>query len=150
MEPNLPFHFIPNGTTTAAHEEVKGTRRALLIGINYVNHKEVGELYGCQSDIRKMKEYITTVQGFQEENITILTDDGEHDLPTKENIMNGIHKLVKESKAGDSVFFQHSGKCVCGTKQVLHRAVLPCAALRCTRLIIRNGWPKIYSSFSIL
>ena len=61
------------------------------------------------NDALNMKEYIMDVHGFEEENITLLLDDGEHDPPTKENILNAYRKLVDESEAGDSVFCHYSG-----------------------------------------
>jgi metacaspase-1 len=47
--------------------------------------------------------------GFQEENITILMDDGEHTVPTRENILNAYRKIVSQSRSGDVVFCHYSG-----------------------------------------
>lgn len=84
-----------------------GTRRALLIGINYVGQQ--GQLSGCHNDVDNIKEYILNVHGFQENNITVLMDDGNHTNPTKSNIMNAFAMLVQESEYGDSVFVHYSG-----------------------------------------
>ena len=44
-----------------------GTRRAVLIGINYVGQK--GELKKCHSDVNLMSNYLQTKHGFEKENI---------------------------------------------------------------------------------
>ena len=51
-----------------------------------------------------------SVQDFAEESVTICMDDGEHDKPTKENVVGTSRELVDESEPGDSVFFHFSGK----------------------------------------
>eukprot|EP00591_Stephanopyxis_turris_P010836 CAMPEP_0195508846 /NCGR_PEP_ID=MMETSP0794_2-20130614/1947_1 /TAXON_ID=515487 /ORGANISM="Stephanopyxis turris, Strain CCMP 815" /LENGTH=291 /DNA_ID=CAMNT_0040635921 /DNA_START=119 /DNA_END=991 /DNA_ORIENTATION=- len=99
MDVNTPFTLVP--------EECTGTKRALLIGINYVGQN--GELSGCHNDVYNMKNYIMNVWGFEEENIKILLDDGEHADPTRDNILNGYKTLVNESESGDAVFCHYSG-----------------------------------------
>ena len=49
------------------------------------------------------------VHGFEEDNIQILMDDGEHTSPTKDNILAAYRKVVAESEAGDAVFLHYSG-----------------------------------------
>ena len=56
-----------------------------------------------------MKKYIMDVHGFQEENITVLMDDGRHTRPTRENILAAYKKVVAESQSGDVVFCHYSG-----------------------------------------
>ena len=56
-----------------------------------------------------MKEYIMNCHGFQEQNITILMDDGKHTQPTKANIIAAYEKIVAESESGDVVFCHYSG-----------------------------------------
>uniref|UniRef100_A0A7S2GUN6 Peptidase C14 caspase domain-containing protein n=1 Tax=Helicotheca tamesis TaxID=374047 RepID=A0A7S2GUN6_9STRA len=99
VEVNEPFDLVP--------PEATGTRRALLIGINYVGMN--GELSGCHNDVLNIKEYIKDVHGFEEENIVVLMDDDEHDPPTKKNILDGYARLVEESEEGDAVFCHYSG-----------------------------------------
>lgn len=53
------------------------------------------------------------VHGFEEENITVLMDDGEHEMPTKANILAAYEKVVAESGDGDAIFLHYSGH---GTK----------------------------------
>lgn len=100
MDVNEPFNFGP--------ETGSGNKRAVLIGINYVGHSS-GELSGCHNDVMNIKNYIMDVHCFQENNITVLLDDGIHIEPNKENILNAYKQLVQKSAAGDSVFCHYSG-----------------------------------------
>jgi len=88
-------------------DETSGTRRALLIGINYVGKQ--GELSGCHNDVHNMLKYIKDVHGFSNQNITLLMDDGTCEEPTHANILREYRKLVNESEAGDAVFCHYSG-----------------------------------------
>lgn len=97
---NTTFDLVPN--------ESKGTRRALLIGINYVGHAQ-GVLSGCHYDVLNMVEYIKNVHGFEEDNIIVLLDDGEHEAPTKENIIAAYKKIVDDAQPDDSLFLHYSG-----------------------------------------
>lgn len=96
---NERFNVAPEGS--------EGTRRAVMIGINYTGQD--GELSGCWNDVKNMTDYIKDVHDFEEENITTLLDDGEHTDPTKENILAAYAKLVSESEEGDIVFCHFSG-----------------------------------------
>jgi metacaspase-1 len=100
VDVNRTFDLVPDGST--------GTRRALLIGINYVGHEQ-GQLSGCHNDVKNMIEYIKDVHGFEEDNITVLMDDGEHTEPTKENMMAAYAKIVEDSEPGDAIFLHYSG-----------------------------------------
>jgi hypothetical protein len=84
-----------------------GTRRALMIGINYVGQN--GELSGCHNDVLNMKEYLMDVHEFEEENMIILMDDGEHIEPTRDNIMAAYQQIVCDSEPGDVVYLHYSG-----------------------------------------
>lgn len=84
-----------------------GTRRAVLIGINYVG--QPNGLSGCHNDVRNIKEYLERVQGFQEKNMLILMDDGQHHAPTRKNIMDAFERLVQYSQPGDVLFIHYSG-----------------------------------------
>lgn len=97
LDVNTPFTIVGG----------EGTKRALLIGINYVGQN--GELSGCHNDALNIKEYLMDVYGFEEENISYLIDDGEHDDPTYDNILAAFDDLVEKSEAGDSVFVHYSG-----------------------------------------
>mmetsp|Transcript_12711 Transcript_12711/g.21144 ORF Transcript_12711/g.21144 Transcript_12711/m.21144 type:complete len:228 (-) Transcript_12711:503-1186(-) len=100
LDISTEFNLVP--------KHIKGTKRAVMIGINYVGH-DPGELSGCHNDVKGMKDFIMKQHGFQKENIKVLMDDGDHKKPTKENIMSAYKKLVKSSQPGDAVFCHFSG-----------------------------------------
>jgi metacaspase-1 len=104
IDVSVNFDLVPT--------EATGTHRAVMIGINYVG-AEQGELSGCHNDALNMKNYIMKVHGFDEENIVVLLDDGEHESPTKENILAAIAKVASETQPGDALFLHYSGH---GTK----------------------------------
>ena len=87
-----------------------GTQRtkALLIGINYVGHE--GELRGCHNDVLIMKQFITS-QGFSDspDDMQILMDDGENEMPTRENLEAAMRWLVADACPGDALFLLYSG-----------------------------------------
>lgn len=92
-------------------ETLPGKQRAVLIGINYVGQK--GELKGCHSDVFNMYNYIQEYYGFQDEDIICLVDDGDHQQPTRANIIKAYKDIVRKSQAGDAIFLHYSGH---GTK----------------------------------
>jgi len=100
IDVTTPFDLVPPSAT--------GTRRALLIGINYVGHEQ-GQLSGCHNDVKNMIEYIKDVHGFKEDNIHVIMDDGEHPEPTRENILNAYRNIVAEAEPGDALFCHYSG-----------------------------------------
>jgi len=83
-----------------------------MIGINYVGHEQ-GELSGCHNDVLNMKKYIMNEHGFDEDNIVVLMDDGQHTSPTKSNMINAYKQIVADSEDGDTIFLHYSGH---GTK----------------------------------
>lgn len=99
MDINEKFHLVP--------EEFEGTKRAVMIGINYVGQE--GELSGCHNDVKHMMEYLIDVHGFEAENITLLMDDGENTEPTRANILSAYQTLINECQEGDVVFCHFSG-----------------------------------------
>ena len=92
--PNLNLLQLQNGVLTFAFH---------CLGHN------PGELSGCHNDVLNMKEYIMKVHGFEESNITILMDDGNHTSPTRDNMLAAYKKVVAESVSGDAVFCHYSG-----------------------------------------
>ena len=104
IDVSTDFELVPSTAT--------GTRRAVMIGINYVGH-DSGVLSGCHNDVLNMKKYIMEIHGFQEENITILMDDDIHSPPTKDNMLAAYKQIVSDSEEGDAIFLHYSGH---GTK----------------------------------
>jgi hypothetical protein len=100
MDVHEKFDIVP--------DDCQGRRRAILIGINYVGQQ--GQLSGCHNDVGNMKDYIMDAHGFQEEDIVVLMDDGNHTSPTYENIIGAFRKLVSETQGGDCAFLHYSGE----------------------------------------
>eukprot|EP00540_Astrosyne_radiata_P021370 CAMPEP_0116832810 /NCGR_PEP_ID=MMETSP0418-20121206/6096_1 /TAXON_ID=1158023 /ORGANISM="Astrosyne radiata, Strain 13vi08-1A" /LENGTH=329 /DNA_ID=CAMNT_0004462207 /DNA_START=537 /DNA_END=1526 /DNA_ORIENTATION=+ len=98
IDKDKPLKIVPPGST--------GEKRAILIGINYVGQEN--ELTECHNDVEKVKEYLIEYEGFKKDDMTILMDDGNHEMPTKRNIMKAL-KQAARSEPGDVVFIYYSG-----------------------------------------
>lgn len=86
-----------------------GVKRALLIGINYLNDP-YNKLNGCINDVQNIKQLLITKFGYKAENIILLSDNQTGELyPSKQNIINHINKIVALLKSGDTLFLHYSG-----------------------------------------
>ncbi|KAF8797491.1 hypothetical protein BYT27DRAFT_7247113 [Phlegmacium glaucopus] len=85
-----------------------GSRRALCIGINYRGQEN--ELRGCINDANTVYKYLMK-NNYRPNDIKILTDDTNdpRTLPTRKNILEAMHWLVRDAKPHDSLFFHYSG-----------------------------------------
>jgi hypothetical protein len=81
------------------------TKRALLIGINYIGTQN--ELSGCINDSINLKQFLINYCNYEEKNIVHMTDLTTV-KPTRENIQKAFEKLIGEAKAGDTLFFSNS------------------------------------------
>jgi hypothetical protein len=93
------FNVIP--------KNFNGTRKALIIGINYTGTPFA--IPGCQNDAWNMIKYLKTCHGFEDDDCTILMDDGVRTNPTRENLMKAFHRFAFSVKPGDAVFFYFAG-----------------------------------------
>ncbi|KAI0777463.1 caspase domain-containing protein [Trametes elegans] len=86
-----------------------GKRKALCIGVNYYGQRR--ELRGCVNDARNVRKFLINHQGFEHEDIVLLTEDSDHprSRPTRANILSGMRWLVHDAKPYDSFFFHFSG-----------------------------------------
>ncbi|CAJ1942010.1 unnamed protein product [Cylindrotheca closterium] len=100
LDANSQFQIVPP-------DSAPNKKRAILIGINYVGQQ--GELSGCHNDVKNIKRYLIEKQGFQEQDMLILMDDGQHNEPTRKNIMDAFTRITQYSEAGDVVFVHYSG-----------------------------------------
>lgn len=93
--------IFKNSLTTC--DTGQGRKKALLIGINYFNTDN--ELGGCINDVNNIKDFISTLYGFQEDDMVILTDDQSADTkfyPTRVNILSAMEWLVEDAQPNDS------------------------------------------------
>lgn len=102
LDVNHQFNIVAPET-----REMNGAKRSVLIGINYVGQQ--GQLSGCHNDVANIKKYLIQKEGFQEKDMLILMDDGQHRPPTRKNIMDAFARITQYSKAGDTVFIHYSG-----------------------------------------
>ncbi|KAL3769130.1 hypothetical protein ACHAWO_007871 [Cyclotella atomus] len=98
IDVNEPMELVPN---------TSGTKRALLIGINYTGQE--GELSGCHNDVKHIAQYLQKVHGFKKQNMTVLLDNGKCEEPTYANIMMTLERIARESQPGDTVWLHYSG-----------------------------------------
>lgn len=59
-----------------------------------------------------MSNFLIERFGYKREDMVILTDDQQNpkSQPTKQNILQAMHWLVKEARPNDSLFFHYSGE----------------------------------------
>jgi hypothetical protein len=88
-----------------------GRKKALLIGINYVNSQR--PLRGCVNDAQNIRKFITQRFGFRDapDSLIMLTDDQSDPTrrPTKANMIRAMQWLIQGAQPGDSLFLHFSG-----------------------------------------
>jgi hypothetical protein len=87
-------------------------KKALLIGINYINTPN--ELYGCINDCFNVKRFLLNNEYFNSDEIVVMNDFSKGDeYPSKRNILKQLDKLVKFSKSHKNklvyLFISYSG-----------------------------------------
>jgi Caspase domain len=82
-------------------------KRALLIGINYINTPN--QLQGCIYDIIEMKSLIVDAYGFNPNTIISLRDDDPANMPTRSRILQELQKLVVGATSATQIFLHYSG-----------------------------------------
>jgi len=90
--------------TPVEPEPVKGTKRALVVGINKYQMSG-NDLSGCVNDAEDVYELLVNEYGFERDNVRLLTDE----RATKENIKSRLTWLVAETKKDDTAVYYHSG-----------------------------------------
>lgn len=101
--PSIPV--IP----TPAIPPPKRLKRALLVGINYINNPS-NTLHGCINDVINIEAKLKIANPECKE-YRILRDDATDPLlkPTRKNIIEGIRWLVNGLISNESIFFHYSG-----------------------------------------
>ncbi|KAJ7034624.1 caspase domain-containing protein [Mycena alexandri] len=110
--PRPIVHHRPLLPAVAAHfqySKCTGRRRALCIGVNYTGQRH--ELRGCINDAKHVFSFLVRRAGYKAEDIVVLTDDSPHarGLPTRKNIIDAMHWLVRGAQTHDALFFHYSG-----------------------------------------
>jgi Caspase domain len=78
-----------------------GTKRALLIGINYVG--QVGELKACHNDCLNVKRFLIEKHKFPEKEMVILMDDGLRDHLQKKTLKMPSSNWQKSADLATSI-----------------------------------------------
>ncbi|RDX42923.1 hypothetical protein OH76DRAFT_1257120 [Lentinus brumalis] len=104
----------PSSTLHApAESRREPTKKALIIGINYVAHeKEEMKLRGAHDDARGWMKLCIETYGFPESDITLMLDDDSVTAelrPTRANILHQINEFVEGVQPGDHLVFFYSG-----------------------------------------
>ena len=81
----------------------KPVKKACLVGINY--NGTSAQLNGCVNDVFKLKKILIEKYGYEEKNITLLTEK----QATRKNILKSFKELVDTANTGDSICFTFSG-----------------------------------------
>ena len=81
---------------------------ALLIGCNYINTPKV-RLNGCINDIINIKNMLIDAYDYTTSNIIMLRDDKPNLLPTHNNIINNLTKVINESANYQEIWIHYSG-----------------------------------------
>jgi hypothetical protein len=84
-------------------------KRALIVGCNYRGTQHA--LKGCINDAKCLAYCLQTRFGFRPEDCVLMMDDAPDPrlLPTRENMLAGMQRLVAGTHAGDRLFFSFSG-----------------------------------------
>jgi metacaspase-1 len=103
-----PFQIVPDKFSKQSRQ---GTKRALIIGINYTNSPYA--LPGCHNDCRNVIAFLKQVHSFEDEHITLLLDDpvacDELHQPTKKNLLRTFRNFAMQCQEGDAVFIHYAG-----------------------------------------
>jgi len=104
VPPSAPVPVVP-----PTIESPKGLKRALLIGINYLEDPN-NTLSGCINDVKNVEAKLRTANPECKE-FRILTDEQADPLlkPTRKNVVDGLNWLVNGIQTNESVFFHYSG-----------------------------------------
>lgn len=84
------------------------TKRALLIGINYLNNPNA-RLNGCIEDIKHIQNMLMDAYSYPTENIVVLRDDMPAKMPTKQNIVLALQMIAAVSAPNDEIWVHYSG-----------------------------------------
>ena len=84
------------------------TKRALLIGINYLK-STTARLSGCIEDIKNVQTMLIDAYGYPSENIIVLRDDIASKNPTRNTILNALLFIASVTGPNDEIWVHYSG-----------------------------------------
>jgi len=84
-------------------------KKALLIGIDYINNPEY-YLRGCINDVIVVRNMLIDAYDYNASDITIMREDsGDFIAPTKTNILRQLELLFSQSENLEELWFHYSG-----------------------------------------
>ena len=87
-------------------------KRALLIGINYVENIRY-RLNGCINDVINLEHLLVDAYNYSMENITVMRDDiyfsNENLFPSTKNILRELNNIFEISNENDEIWLHFSG-----------------------------------------
>lgn len=83
-------------------------KKAILIGINYLDN-QYARLYGCINDAVSIKNILIDAYGYTNDNITVLRDDYDELLPTRNNIITTLENIANDSNNYSELWIHYSG-----------------------------------------
>lgn len=95
LDMKIEFSPVRNGAS----------KRAILVGITHAGQDEIMELSSCHKEVDNMKQYLRGNHRYTDDNIDVLMDDGQHELPLRDNILRAFDKLVTSTQPGDTCVF---------------------------------------------
>ncbi|EKM52940.1 uncharacterized protein PHACADRAFT_210705 [Phanerochaete carnosa HHB-10118-sp] len=106
---NQHYAHIETPSLHFEYSKCTGRKKALCIGVNYIGMKE--QLSGCINDAKNVRSFLIRHCGYKAEDIVLLTDDATNprQLPTRQNMIDGMKWLVRSAHKHDSLFFHYSG-----------------------------------------
>ncbi|WP_026776128.1 tetratricopeptide repeat protein [Polaribacter sp. Hel_I_88] len=105
----LPIFSQENGARGTITDEnkkdtIKGTKRALIIGISDYSSSDLTLKY-ADDDATLFKNYLTKIEKVDEKNITFLINENA----TSFNILNGLQDLITSTQKNDIVYLFFAG-----------------------------------------
>ncbi|CAJ1436073.1 unnamed protein product [Effrenium voratum] len=133
----LAVNAKPEYEALTAAASATGRKRAVLVGINYVNTR--AELRGCVNDVNNMQKVLVEQYGFQMSDIMMINEDQDKSRwPYKKVILEGMQWLYQDAKPGDLLFFHYSGH---GSQYQVDKKSMPADCI-CPLECIQQEWPQ--------
>ncbi|KAJ7485055.1 peptidase C14, caspase domain-containing protein [Mycena galericulata] len=104
--------LIKSSTPALLWKTKPSNKKALLIGIRYIDSKTQKLLDLPHRDVLQLRQFLIDVYKYSEKNITMLLDKPGETQPTYQNIRQEAARLVANAASGDHFFFFYAGHSV--------------------------------------
>ena len=100
-----PVSPAPDTASAPVEVEIKGTYRALLIGIDDYSKTPFNNLESAEKDVKAVQKVLKEKYGFQDRNVKLLLNKNA----SRNGIINAFGKIRDDAKKEDSVFIYYAG-----------------------------------------